>query len=261
MKFLRKLLVKMLGLKGYLRLISRVYIKMIGLGLMKTKYAELHFTKKIIKPGDTVLDIGANLGYYSTLMAKSAGKSGRLIAVEPIPLFADVWRKNMSRLTPLNPKLINCALGDTAQESVSMSIPIVNGVVRHGLTKVVEEGDSDESMMSFEVPMRVGDELIQSVEIDRLDFIKCDVEGYEQFVMPSLKSSIEKYKPMVQIELSGEDNRKNVADYLVNLAYEIFILKGEYLNPIQKSDIFSVNQDFYFIHSENLESRNNLIQK
>lgn len=261
MKFIRKILVKLLGLKGYLRLVSKTYIRMISWGWMKEKYAELHFIKKIVKPGDLVIDIGANLAYYSTLMSKSAGKDGKLIAVEPIPLFAEIWSNNMSGLSHLNPVLINCALGDEAKEAVKMSIPIVNGVVRHGLTKVVEEGDSNETMLSYDVPMRVGDELVESEKISRLDFIKCDVEGYEQFVMPSLNATLNKYKPMVQIELSGKENRSNVTDYLVKLGYEIFILKGNFLHSIQKSDIFSVNQDFYFIHSDNTESRSYLIQK
>lgn len=261
MKLLRKILVNILGLRGYLRLVSKSYIRMISWGWMKEKYAELHFIKKLVNDGDTVLDIGANLAYYSTLMAKCAGKNGQLIAVEPIPLFAEVWKKNMGGLSSLNPILENCALGDVAKESVKMSIPIVNGVVRHGLTKVVEEGDTDETVMSFDVPMRVGDELISSNNIETLDFIKCDVEGYEQFVMPSLDKTLNKLKPMIQIELSGDENRKNVAEYLVKLGYQIFILKGELLHSIQKSDIFSVNQDFYFIHSDKMESRSKLIHK
>lgn len=260
MKSVRKILVKILGLKGYLRIVSKTYIIMISMGWMRNKYAELFFVKKIVKRGDTILDIGANLGYYSFFMSVSAGKEGKLMAVEPIPLFAEVWKKNMRSLKKNNSTLFNCALGSEEQEKVKMSIPIVDGIVRHGLTKVVEEGDDNESIMSFEVPMKIGDKLVESENISQLNYIKCDVEGYEQFVIPSLNETIEKYQPLLQIELSGKENRQNVVDYLVNLSYDIFILKDNFLIPIQKNDIFNFNQDFYFVHQDKIEGRKNLIR-
>ncbi|MBK9190010.1 MAG: FkbM family methyltransferase [Crocinitomicaceae bacterium] len=150
MKLIRKILVRLLGLKGYLRLISRVYIICIAMGWMRKKYPELFFLKKLIKPGSTILDIGANLGYYSFFMSVSAGKDGKVYAVEPIPLFAEIWKKNMNKLKFKNYQLANCALGSEPREKVKMSIPVVNGVVRHGLTKVAAEGeDQQASAMSL----------------------------------------------------------------------------------------------------------------
>jgi hypothetical protein len=140
-----------------------------------------------------------------------------------------------------------------------MSIPIVNGVVRHGLTKVEEDGDTDEAILTYQVPMQIGDGLIKKENLSDLAFVKCDVEGYEQYVIPSLSDTIDQFKPLFQIELSGKENRTNVVDYLLKKGYKLFILEGELLRPIQKSDIFSVNQDFYFIHTEKEESRSHLI--
>lgn len=234
---------------------------MISMGAMKTKYAELFFVRKIVKEGDVIMDIGSNLGYYSYFMAKYQGKKGKLIAVEPIPLFADVWNKNLKKYKGDSVKLFNCALGSEAQDKVNMSIPIVNGVVRHGLTKISESAENGDSIMSFEVPMRVGDEVINENELTGLDYIKCDVEGYEQYVIPSLESTLEKFKPLLQIELGGVENRERVVEYLVKKSYQIFILKGEFLIPIEKNDIFSVNQDFYFIHNDKVEERKDLIRK
>lgn len=260
MKAVRKILIRVLGLKGYLRLVSKTYIIGISYGLMRKKYGELFFLKKIIKPGDHVLDIGANLGYYSFFMTVSAGKNGRVIGVEPIPLFAEVWKKNLRSLKGYNYALQNCALGTESRDKVTMSIPVVDGVVRHGLTKVVEnQVVSKNDSLSFEVPMKNGDQLMQDQGLTRLDFLKCDVEGYEQYVLPSLKETIQKYLPVLQIELSGNDNRLTVVDFLVNLSYEIFILKEEKLRPVEKKDIFTFNQDFYFVHSTRVEEYRKLM--
>ena len=261
MRLIRKILIKILGLKGYLKLVSSTYIKFIRMGLMKKKYGELYFVNKVLNEGDTAVDIGANLAYYSYFMSRNIGKSGQLYAVEPIPLFADIWKKNMAGHGAYNVKLFNCALGNETKESVKMSIPIVNGMVRHGLTKVVENADLNEAVLSFDVPMKVADDLMSGEAIQRLDFVKCDVEGYEQYVIPSLKQSIEKFKPMFQIELGGKENRESVVDFLVNLGYDIFILEDQLLNSIQKNDIFSLSQDFYFIHKDEIEKRKTLIRK
>lgn len=260
MKLIRKVLVNVLGLKGYLRLVSSIYIRLVSLGFLKSKYPELFFLDKNISPGETVVDIGANLAYYSTRMARNIGVKGKLIAVEPIPLFADIWKRNMRHKMHNQVHLCQYALGSEPQADVRMSIPLVNGVVRHGLTKVVEDGDDREEQLGFDVEMKVGDDLLKEFNLTQLDYIKCDVEGYEQYVIPSIEKTIEQYQPMFQIELGGKENRQNVVDFLTSKGYEIFTLKTDKLIPLQKSDIFSVNTDFYFIHQTKKEKKSHLIQ-
>ncbi|HIP36966.1 MAG TPA: FkbM family methyltransferase [Crocinitomix sp.] len=248
MKIIRKLLVKIVGIKTYLTWVSKIYITLIKLGFSKKKYSELYFIQTLVKSGDTVLDIGANLGYYSYFFAKKIGKQGQLLAIEPIPLFAKIWKKNLKKYSNYNLKLFNCALGSESKNKVKMSIPIVDGVVRHGLTKVEGQGDENwESLIDYEVPMQVGDELIEKENLTALNYIKCDVEGYEHYVIPSLKQTILKFKPLIQIELNGKENRQTVADFLFDLKYEVYILEKNKLNKITPNQIHNYNQDFYFI--------------
>lgn len=246
---LRKILAGTLGLKGYLICISSVYIRLIGLGFFRKKYRELHFISRIVRPGDVVLDIGANLGYYSYFAAKSTGSKGRVIAIEPIPLFVQVWYKTMHRLRGVSHEILPFALGMEKKESVPMGIPVVEGIVRHGLTKV-DPGRSDGiRFIHFEVPMEKGDDLLGE-KLSRLDFIKCDVEGFEQYAIPSLENTIRRFHPILQVELLGEENRTCVVRFLSGLGYRIFILEKNGLRGINADDIFSVHQDFYFIHGD-----------
>jgi len=258
-KFIRKILVRLLGLKGYLQLVSRIYIRLIRFGFFKTKHSELHFIGQIVQPGAAVLDIGANLGYYSFFMAKYLEGNGSLIAVEPIPLFAEIWKKNLATFNQKNIWLFNCALGQEARSEVTMTIPVVDGVVRHGLTRIDEQANTIHSNLSFMVPMRNGDELIKAAGLDRLDFVKCDVEGYEQFVMPSLRETLSTLKPMIQIELSGNENRTTVFNFLTKLGYRAYVLKDFKLFAIEKSDIFTHPRDFYFIHPDGASWQSKLL--
>jgi FkbM family methyltransferase len=261
MKIIRKLLVKTLGIKTYLGWVSKVYISLIAIGFSKSKYAELYFTQKILREGDIVLDIGANLSYYSYFLAKRIGKKGHLYAIEPIPLFADIWKKNMRKYSKSSITLFNCALGSEEKEFVNMSIPIVNGVVRHGLTKVDGQGeDSWGSLMEFKVPMHIGDLLLKKEELTRLNYLKCDVEGYEQYVIPSLEKTISTLKPLIQIELNGKENRENVVDFLIQFKYDIYLLADGKFNLIERNEIHNYNQDFYFINRENARRYYDLIK-
>lgn len=261
MKTIRKFLVKIVGLKTYLSWVSKIYITLISMGFSKSKYAELYFTQQIVKEGDSVLDIGANLSYYSYFLAKKIGTNGQLFAVEPIPLFADIWKKNMRKYPKESYTLFNCALGNEEKKEVNMSIPIVDGVVRHGLTKVDGQGEENWGrLMEFKVPMHVGDSLLEKENISKLNYLKCDVEGYEQYVIPSLEKTISTHKPLIQIELNGKENRQNVADFLLQFKYDIYILTGNKLNSIDKNEIHDYNQDFYFINRDNIQRYSKLIK-
>ena len=54
---------KLVGLKAYYIIISRIYTSLTANGFLKKKYPELFYLEKIIKPGFVCIDIGANMGY------------------------------------------------------------------------------------------------------------------------------------------------------------------------------------------------------
>jgi len=253
MKLIRRLLVKLIGIKAYLKLVSKTYLKLTNLGFFKSKYPELFFLDQLIQPDWVCIDIGANLGYYSNRILRNI-KTGKLIAVEPIPLFAEIWKSNISSLKS-DKELLNIALGDETQ-MVKMSIPIQDGVVRHGLTKVDDGSNVENAALSFDVSMKRGDDVFNN--LDRVDFIKIDVEGYEQFVLKSIEKLISKTTPIIQIELGGEENRNNSFDFLTSNSYSPFKLVGEKLTSFDKKELPSLIQDLYFVHDSKLSKLDEL---
>lgn len=224
-KFLKKILLKLFGLNSYLRIVSACYIKLIKLGYGKKTYQELYKLKDIIKPNFVCLDIGANLGYYSVFLSKYSGENGKVYAVEPVPIFCDIWKKNTRKSKYKNLKLFNYALGNK-EIMLEMGMPLLNGELHHGMTKIISNKDEN-YYKKFEVEMKIPDKLFEN--INKIDFIKIDVEGYEYLVFENMTETISKHKPMIQSELSGDKNRKAVILLLENLGYKTFRIQNLYL--------------------------------
>jgi FkbM family methyltransferase len=243
MKAIRKLLFKLLGLKGFIRLISKIYLIMVNNGMGKKKYPELFYLNELVSPGDTCIDIGANVGYYSRRLSKLVGNNGKVYAVEPIPLFGEIWKKNVKLNKNPHLTLFPYALG-SENTTVKMGIPERNGVLHHGMTKIASTGDEN-YIKFYDVEMKIPDEIF--ADIADLKFVKCDVEGYENMVFSNMKETLKKHRPLVQSELGGEENRLSVIALFKELNYTPKVLKDGKLIDIQEKDYMKVNTDYYFL--------------
>lgn len=243
MKYIRALLLSVLGLRRYLQLVSSVYIACVNKGFWKQKYPELFYLDSIISEGNTCIDIGANLGYYSTRLARLVGPTGNVYAVEPIPLFGDIWIRNVK--PEINPHviLLPFALGKE-KGVVQMGMPTKNGRLHHGMTKVASSAE-EQYVHLFDVQMQNPDALF--ADIPALDFIKCDVEGYESVVFDNMEHTISRFRPVVQSELSGDQNRSHVIDFFTTRNYTCAVLKHNSLVPVSKEEAMKLSHDFYFI--------------
>ncbi|MBW7845903.1 MAG: FkbM family methyltransferase [Bacteroidia bacterium] len=244
-KKLRAFLLDILGHQKYLALVSEIYIRLIRNGFLRKKYPELFYLKEIIKPGFVCVDIGANVGYYSVFLSKYAGNEGCVYAVEPVQLFAEIFKKNTQHFGIGNITLYSTALGGE-NKTIQMGTPVIDGVFRHGLTKVIDSDTSLENMHTYNVEMHVPDELF--AHLQRFDFLKCDVEGYEVYLMPHFIKTISKFKPIIQMEISTVDNRKIIFDLFTPLSYRICKLNSNALTPLSIDEALQYEGgDFYFV--------------
>ena len=95
--------------------------------LMLDGYWEIWLTQffaRLVKPGMTVIDVGANFGYYAVLFGDAVGATGRVIAIEPVPSTAAVLRKtiDLNGLTHTT-RLVVAAAGDRDDAEVHMLVP------------------------------------------------------------------------------------------------------------------------------------------
>jgi len=241
--FIKQALYKILGVKNYLIVVSRLFFISYSMGwLKKDKTFDCHyFIKNMIKNGDHVIDIGANLGYYSRLFAKLVGPNGKVFSVEPVTLFRKILKINTSGFR--NTTIIPYALGTEDNKSIVMGIPKSNKYLRHGLTRVLDAIENEPFEFTFNEKMMTPATLFGSLE--RCDYIKCDVEGYEIHIIPQLEFLLKPFQPIIQIEIEPV-NRKPISDFLSSLSYSAFYLKDELLFPVWENSE-EINGDLFFV--------------
>ncbi len=241
MKILRRFLYKKMGLERYLRFVSKWYIRLVDIGFFKKKHPEIHHLPEIINEGDICIDIGANLAYYTVFMAKMTGNSGKVYAVEPVPLFRRIWKENVSRKRLRNVEMLPYALGES-EKTVDMGMPAPDGIVHHGMTKIVQDNNKG-FHARFKAEMKVPDKLF--ADIPRIDFIKIDIEGYEYPVLQHMLTTIRKHQPNLQIEMSK--NRDKIFELFESEGYLPYVLVGGILIPAGNEARQHHKGDFYFL--------------
>lgn len=219
-RLLHRLLYRLLPLGGYLRTVSALFFAAHRLGIGRyapvTEYT-FHL-KNLMQAGDLAIDIGANLGYYARLMARIAGRDGHVYAVEPVAPIRRVLERNLRRCnnTEILPYALGAAEGEIRMGNASVR---ADGYFGTGQNFVTEEGD--EVDVEFTAEMRRGSELFG--HLTRIDFIKCDVEGYETVIMEEMRPLLERFRPTVLIETGGE-NRTRIVGLFAELGYEGYTL-------------------------------------
>jgi FkbM family methyltransferase len=243
---LKKILFKLLSQRAYLKTLHRSFYLLYDLGFLKNdaRFKYHYMVKQLIEPNFSVLDIGANLGYFSKNFARLA-KNGKLISIEPVPVFFETLSFFMKKFPHVS--LYNVALG-TEKGTITMVLPESNGMIRTGLPHIAESEEEKQLHANQEVAIVKGSELL--ADVDRLDYIKCDIEGYELNVFKEIKPVLEKHLPFVQIEIA-EKNLPEMMDLFSSLGYTQFGIKD--FKFIEETGKQAEDGDFFFVPSAKLE--------
>ncbi|MBB6463580.1 FkbM family methyltransferase [Flammeovirga kamogawensis] len=258
-KKIKKLIFLILPLKLYFLVLRRSFSICYKLNLLKKNsiYNYHYLVKKIINKGDVCIDIGANLGYYSSILSDSVGAIGKVHAVEPIKPIFEVLKTSTKRRK--NIIYHNFALGDKNDKIKIYNTSLAQSSFLKSGSNFISEKEikSDTLNISFDAEIRNGHEVFS--DLKKVDFIKCDVEGYEDVVLKNLRGIINKFKPILLVESYGE-TREKVYKILKELDYAIFFAENNKL--IQDEEIKSQktrNQDILFIHKNQLDNYMQLI--
>ena len=222
-KLFHRLLYRLLPLGGYLRVVSRLFFltRALGIGRHGRALEYNYHLPQLVGQGATAIDIGANLGYYTRPLSAMVGDAGHVYAVEPVPVIFDVLKRNVAGRK--NVTLLNYALGNE-ERTIEMANDSVAVAGYFGTGRnFVSDGELSGEAIRFTAQMRRGSELFATV--GKIDFIKCDIEGYERVVIPELKPLIERHHPTVLIETDG-DTRHEIIKMFTDMGYRAYMLEG-----------------------------------
>lgn len=222
---------------------------------------EIDLIAYVVKPGDTAIDIGANFGVYSYYLSRAVAPHGHVYAFEPMPATCDSFRTIGKVLRFKNVELFERACGDKPGV-LNFTVPlqengaIIPGIVHQSARNNDRAGKERHARFQRqkEVPCEVVviDDFLPNLE--RVSFIKCDVEGADFYALRGARKTIERNKPLIVTEINpwflegfGVDLREFVG-FFEALGYRLYrFVDGRLeLTPVE-----GVEEDnWIFVHDD-----------
>ncbi|MGV8130095.1 MAG: FkbM family methyltransferase [Methanolinea sp.] len=190
---------------------------------------ELAFYSGYLKPGDNVVDVGANIGLISLYSARLVKENGSVLSIEPNPEIFDYFSKNieLNNLDTIKP--VHAALG--AYES----------------SGYLDENSFDDCQVSISEKGTTRVDIISldslTGHLEKIDLFKIDVEGFEKFVLEGASKSLEKTKCIVFESYEKHFSRygyscTDVFSLLKSANFSIFKLNEDpFLDPVKEGHI------------------------
>lgn len=146
----------------------------------------------LVPRGGVSFDVGAHIGYYSLLLSRLVGVAGRVMSFEPVPYTYSFLAHNLRRNGAANVLARQVAVG--VQEGWVRMSPARGG--RLGWSTVDDTGD-------LESPCTTLDAEADRAGLERVDFVKLDVEGYEMQALSGARGVLQRFRPTVMFELNA----------------------------------------------------------
>jgi FkbM family methyltransferase len=158
----------------------------------------IHYINKILQLIDApiCLDIGANIGNHALIMARHSKK---VYCFEPQTDIVNLLKKTINENNIKNMEIFCLGLSDKNEKLTFYKNLDGNG---GSSTFIADLKGTNYQIENFEC--RVGDEIIEQNRIEKIDFIKIDVEGFEAHSLSGLKNSILKFRPIIMMEWNNQ---------------------------------------------------------
>jgi len=172
---------------------------------------EIELFDKIIAPGMTVIDVGANIGSHTVFMAKKISPGGFLIAIEAQEILHQLLRTNLSLNAIENVEVLHCACGSRPGE---LQFPVID-YARSANFGGMSLGEGDGGEIVRVIPL-------DALKLTRCDFIKIDVEGMENDVVIGATKLLERFRPVLYVENDRADRKSELMERLIAIRYKLY---------------------------------------
>lgn len=224
---------------------------------------DLEVVQHLVGPGDTVLDVGANVGVYTRVLSELVGPAGRVVSVEPMPQTFRILSHNIRALGMTNVRAVNAAVSDR-EATVTMEVPkyasnpVGENYYQARIVADGEDGPAGGENRRQQARAVTLDSIAEG--LDRVAFVKCDVEGHELACVSGSESVLRRHRPAWLIEVSDDPDvpgtsASRLFELLERESYRAWLFDGSRVVRRRAGD-HSTN--YFFLteaHAERLAAR------
>lgn len=211
---------------------------------------EIDMMLRLIKPGDVVFDIGANIGWY-TLNILMKHKGTLVYSFEPIKSSYQYLIKNLALNNQNTDKAYNFGLSDE-----NKMVKFCFDIECTAASSMANLRRSENTVMVEREVKRMDDFVSSMLSLEKLDFIKCDVEGGELYVFKGAIETIKKYKPIVFSEMLRKWSKKfgyhpnDIINLFRSIDYECYIINKDKIEKFGYVDDDTIQTNYLFFHKK-----------
>lgn len=200
----------------------------------------IRIINKYIKPGMSIIDVGAHIGLMSVIFGKKVGQTGAVFSFEPTPSTFEVLKKSV-RINNLDSiiQTENAALSDKNGKNIFY----ISNYNADNSNSLVNKKRIDRNEKPIEVQLYSIDDYIIQKEIKQVDFIKIDAEGAELSVLKGAQNTLYQFRPKVILALHPTSIKtfghslEKIWDFITEKNYQV-----EYQSSVMnKEDFISRN--------------------
>jgi FkbM family methyltransferase len=223
-----------------------LYKPLYGLFKKRQDAFEISLLNKYIGKGDTVLDIGANIGFYARIISKLVGKEGKVHCFEPDPA-------NFKHLVRGSADLVNTVLNEKAVGPKSGKIKIYTSPELNVDHRTYEPEVYERA---FEIEAVSVDDYVKQANIQKISLIKMDIQGFEMQALEGMKATLVKNSDVTLISEFWPYGLRKAGDSLpayhsalTQLGFKCYLLKGRELQLLEAqkvNELAGLPKEHYF---------------
>jgi FkbM family methyltransferase len=171
---------------------------------------EIQLLRQFINPGDTVIDVGANIGTHAIAFGNLVGPAGTVHAFEPQRRLFAMLAGNVALNALEHVICHHAAVGEAMGKIQLPSLPPPDTYTNYSSFSLMRDNNAGET-----VPLVT----LDSLELSRCSVIKVDVESMETPVLRGARHLIERCQPILYVENNDQEGSKRIASVLAKLNY------------------------------------------
>ncbi len=184
---------------------------------------EIEFLLSLINSGNTVLDVGANIGSHTLAFSKTVGPNGQVFAFEPQDKIFDILNKNIQLNQITNVQLFQLPVGAILGQKVDIPKFTYDEQFNFGGASLKDRFYKE----YYQLPTAT----IDSLYLNECHLIKADVEGFESEVVQGALETVKKHRPFLYLENNRPEQLTNIQMMLHPFGYSIFSHTPPTFNP------------------------------